>query len=58
MKTSRFIDSQIMVILKEAEASMPAPELCREHGASIVDFSSGAPSMVIWMLPWCLASKN
>jgi putative transposase len=35
MKTSRFTDSQIMAILKQAEAGMPAPELCREHGISI-----------------------
>ena len=32
MKTSRFSDSQIMAILKQAEAGTPAPELCREHG--------------------------
>jgi putative transposase len=32
MKTSRFTDSQIMAILNQAEAGMPAPELCREHG--------------------------
>jgi len=38
MKTSRFNDSQIMAILKQAEAGMPAPELCREHGISIASF--------------------
>ena len=38
MKTSRFTDSQIMAILKQAEAGMPAPELCREHGISIPSF--------------------
>lgn len=38
MKTSRFTDSQIMVILKQAEAGMPAPELCREHGISVASF--------------------
>ena len=38
MKTSRFTDSQIMAILKQAEAGMPAPELCREHGISIASF--------------------
>jgi len=32
MKTSRFTDSQIIAILKQAEAGSPAPELCREHG--------------------------
>jgi len=34
MKTSRFTDSQIMAILKQAESGMPVPELCREHGMS------------------------
>lgn len=38
MKTSRFTDSQIMAILKQAEAGMPAPDLCREHGISIASF--------------------
>ena len=31
MKTSRFTDSQIIAILKQAEAGSPIPELCREH---------------------------
>jgi putative transposase len=38
MKTSRFTDSQIMAILKQAQAGIPAPELCREHGISIASF--------------------
>lgn len=32
MKTSRVSNSQIMAILKQAEAGITAPELCREHG--------------------------
>ena len=32
MKKSRFSDSQIMAILKQAEQSTPVAELCREHG--------------------------
>ncbi|SEM88380.1 putative transposase [Nitrosomonas marina] len=32
MKKSKFSDSQIMTILKQAEAGVPVPELCREHG--------------------------
>ena len=32
MKKSKFSDSQIMAILKQAEAGIPVPELCREHG--------------------------
>ncbi|KKY03956.1 transposase, partial [Xanthomonas citri] len=34
MKTSRFTDSQIIAVLKQAEAGTPVPELCREHGIS------------------------
>ena len=34
MKKSKFSDSQIMGILKQAEAGIPAPSLCREHGMS------------------------
>jgi putative transposase len=32
MKKVQFSDSQIMVILKQAESGVPVPELCREHG--------------------------
>jgi putative transposase len=38
VKTSRFSDSQIIAILKQAEAGSPAPELCREHGISSATF--------------------
>lgn len=38
MKKSRFTDSQIMAILKQAEAGSPVPELCREHGISSATF--------------------
>jgi putative transposase len=38
MKTSRYTDSQIMAILKQAEAGTPVPELCREHGMSSATF--------------------
>lgn len=38
MKTSRFSDSQIINILKQAEAGSPVPELCREHGMSNASF--------------------
>ncbi len=38
MKQSRFTDSQIMAILKQAEAGTPMPELCREHGMSSASF--------------------
>ena len=32
MKKSHYTDSQIISILKQAEAGTPVPELCREHG--------------------------
>ena len=38
MKISRFTDSQIIDILKQAEAGSPAPELCRKHGISNATF--------------------
>ncbi len=38
MKKSRFTDSQIMAILKQAEAGAPVPELCRGHGMSSASF--------------------
>ena len=38
MKTSRFSDSQILAILKQAENGVPVTELCREHGMSSATF--------------------
>jgi putative transposase len=38
MKKSRYTDSQIISILKQAEAGMPVPEFCREHGMSNASF--------------------
>jgi len=38
MKTSRFTESQIIGILKQAEAGTAVPELCREHGMSSASF--------------------
>lgn len=38
MKTSRFTDSQILSILKQAESGIPVPTLCREHGMSSASF--------------------
>jgi len=38
MKTSRFTNSQIISILKQAEGGSPVPELCREHGISNATF--------------------
>ena len=38
MKKAHFTDSQIMAILKQADNSVPIPELCREHGMSNSSF--------------------
>ena len=40
MKKSRFTDSQILAILKQAEGGVPVSELCREHGMSSATFYS------------------
>lgn len=38
MKKSRFTDSQILAILKEAESGIKVPDLCRTHGMSDATF--------------------
>ena len=38
MKNTRFSDSQIMAILKQAESGVPVTELCGEHGMSSAAF--------------------
>ena len=38
MKKSRYTDSQIIGILKQAQAGTPVPDLCREHAMSSATF--------------------
>ena len=38
MKRSKFSDSQILSILKEAESGIRVPDLCRTHGMSDATF--------------------
>jgi len=34
MKSSRYTDSQILALLKQAGSGTPVTDLCREHGMS------------------------
>ena len=38
MKKSRFSEEQIITVLKQHEAGVPTPQLCREHGISSATF--------------------
>lgn len=38
MKKSKYTDSQIMAILKQATNGIPVPDICREHGISSATF--------------------
>ena len=38
MKKSRYSDSQILAIIKQAESGVPISELCRDHGMSTASF--------------------
>jgi putative transposase len=38
MKKSRFLDTQIITILKQAESGTPIPKLCGEHNISNATF--------------------
>jgi len=50
MKTSRYSDSQIMAILKQNEAGMAVPDLCREHGMSSDSFYKWRAKFGVWTL--------
>jgi putative transposase len=38
MKRSKFSDTQIISILKQGEAGLSVPDICREHGISSATF--------------------
>jgi putative transposase len=49
MKKSRYSDSQIISILKQAEAGTAVPDLCSEHGMSSASFYKWRAKMAVWM---------
>jgi len=38
VKKARYTEAQIFQVLKEAEAGVPVPDLCRSHGMSTASF--------------------
>lgn len=48
MKKSKFSESQIVSVLKEAESGIKVDDLCRKHGISQRPTTIGNPGMVVW----------
>ena len=51
MRKSKFSETQIVGILKEAEAGVAVNDLLRTHGISRAPFSSGAANTVGQVFP-------
>ena len=48
MRKSCFSEEQIIGILKEHQAGVSAPDLCRKHGISDATFYSWRRNMAAW----------
>jgi len=49
MTRSKYSDSQIMAILKEASNGVPVANILRAHNISSATFISGDRGMVVWI---------
>ena len=51
MKTSRFTDSQIIAILKQAEGGSPVPHFAGNTASVLPRFTNGAANSAAWTPP-------
>ena len=49
MKKSKFLEHQIVSILKEYESGKATKDICREYGISATTFINGSRNTELWM---------